>query len=62
VTHDTILGGMVHDLMGRVMENEEDWPRMLEGSFLWASDSTWHWTWRGRCYQSPAGVDVRMNP
>lgn len=48
VTHDTILAAFVYHLMGREHLQEEDWPWMLEGVWLWFEDvDTVCWVWRG---------------
>lgn len=48
VTHDTILAAFIYHLMGRNSLQEDDWPWMLEGAWLWFDDpDTVCWVWRG---------------
>jgi len=47
VTHDTILASFIYHLLGIDNLNEEQWPWMLEGTFIWFDDSYIHWIWRG---------------
>ena len=47
VTHDTILAGLVYELLGKQRLSREDWPWMLEGVFLWFDTESIHWVWRG---------------
>lgn len=47
VTHDTILAAFIYTLAGVPRIDEPDWPWMMEGAFLWFSDSHVHWLWRG---------------
>jgi hypothetical protein len=47
VTHDTILSTFVYDLQKRQQLDDDDWPWMLEGVFLWFDDGNVHWVWRG---------------
>lgn len=48
VTHDTILAAFIYHLMGRDSLQEDDWPWMLEGAWLWFEDpDTVCWVWRG---------------
>ena len=50
VSHDTILGTFVHDLMDTEKLADSDWPRMMEGVFLWCDQEGWCWIWRGKKY------------
>ena len=47
VTHDTILAVLVAELHGRRKIIEDDWPWMMEGLWVWFTDSRMHWIWRG---------------
>lgn len=47
VTHDTILAAFISHLLGRSRIEEEDWPWMMEGAWLWFEDDHLHWIWRG---------------
>jgi broad specificity phosphatase PhoE len=51
VTHDTILGTFIHDLIGAEKLADSDWPWMMEGAFLWCTEDRWSWIWRGMLYQ-----------
>lgn len=48
VTHDTILAAFIYHMMGREHLDEEDWPWMMEGAWLWFDEDTVHWVWRGQ--------------
>lgn len=48
VTHDTILAAFIYHLTGKHPLQEEDWPWMMEGAWLWFDDADRvHWIWRG---------------
>jgi len=47
VTHDTILAVLVAELEGRDAIDEEHWPWMMEGLWVWFEDARMHWVWRG---------------
>lgn len=47
VTHDTILAACIYTLAGVGSIEQDDWPWMMEGAFLWFSDTHVHWLWRG---------------
>lgn len=48
VTHDTILAAFIYHLLERESLDEDDWPWMLEGAWLWFDDpDTVCWVWRG---------------
>lgn len=47
VTHDTILAAFVAGLHGHGAIQEEDWPWMMEGLWLWFEQEHVHWIWRG---------------
>ena len=52
VTHDTILAAFIYHLLGREHLQEDDWPWMLEGAWLWFHDAdTVRWIWRGKLGQ-----------
>ncbi len=51
VTHDTILSTFVYNLLGKKSMQQEDWPWMLEGVFLWFTKGDLHWIWRGVGHQ-----------
>ena len=48
VTHDTILAACINTLAGVAVIDDADWPWMMEGAFLWFSDTHVHWLWRGQ--------------
>ena len=50
VTHDTVLAAFVYDLIGNHQLQDDDWPEMMEGIFLWTTSDSWHWIWRGEIY------------
>lgn len=47
VTHDTILAAFIYHLIGRQHLDEEDWPWMMEGAWIWFEGDEVHWVWRG---------------
>lgn len=48
VTHDTILAAFIYHLIGREHLDEEDWPWMMEGAWIWFENhDTVRWIWRG---------------
>lgn len=47
VSHDTILAAFVYCLLQRQTLEEDDWPQMMEGIFLWFDENQLHWIWRG---------------
>lgn len=51
ITHDTILGTLIHDLIESEIQVYEDWPLMMEGAFFWCDTKDWYWIWRGQLYQ-----------
>ncbi len=52
VTHDTILAAFIYHLIGREHLDEDDWPWMMEGAWLWFDDHhTVRWIWRGELGQ-----------
>ena len=51
ITHDTILSTFVYNLAGKKNLQQEDWPWMLEGVFLWFAEDYIHWIWRGVSHQ-----------
>lgn len=53
VSHDTILAAMFSLMAGHTNIERHDWPRMMEGAFLWFEGETFeqcsvHWLWRGQ--------------
>ncbi len=55
VTHDTVLGAVVAALLDAPVTGE-NWPRFLEGVFIWKDDEEVHLLWRGEEHQLPEGV------
>lgn len=47
VTHDTILAAFVAGLVGTPQITSNDWPKMLEGLWLWFDGGQVRWVWRG---------------
>jgi hypothetical protein len=47
VTHDTILASFIYYLRQQSDIDEEHWPWMMEGAFLWFDGSEVNWIWRG---------------
>lgn len=47
VTHDTILAVLVAELEGRDAIDEEHWPWMMEGLWVWFDEDRMNWVWRG---------------
>jgi broad specificity phosphatase PhoE len=47
VTHDTILAAFIYYLRGENQLENDHWPWMMEGAFLWFDDDAAHWLWRG---------------
>ena len=47
VTHDTSLAVLVAELEGRDAIDEEHWPWMMEGLWVWFENARMHWVWRG---------------
>ncbi|MDM1273297.1 MULTISPECIES: histidine phosphatase family protein [Acinetobacter] len=52
VSHDTILAAILAIISGKNMVTREDWPKMMEGLFVWFEgdvflDSKLKWIWRG---------------
>lgn len=50
VTHDTILAPFIYYLMEFEYVDEQLWPWMLEGAFLWFDQHKIHWIWRGELH------------
>lgn len=49
VTHDTILAAFIYHLIGQAHINDDDWPWMMEGAWVWFDgDHEVHWLWRGK--------------
>lgn len=47
VTHDTILAAFVAGLRDLNHIDQQDWPEMMEGVWLWFDADQVHWVWRG---------------
>lgn len=50
VTHDTILAAFIYYLLGAKTIDDDLWPWMMEGTFLWFDDDHVHFIWRGHCH------------
>ncbi|CAB1212502.1 histidine phosphatase family protein [Acinetobacter bouvetii] len=53
VSHDTILAAIIAVISGRHTISQEDWPKMMEGLFVWFEgdeflESKLKWIWRGK--------------
>ena len=48
VTHDTILAACIYTLLAIPRIDQDDWPWMMEGAFLWFDETTVHGIWRGQ--------------
>lgn len=53
VSHDTILAAIIAVISGRNTVSREDWPKMMEGLFVWFEgdvflESKLKWIWRGQ--------------
>ncbi len=53
VTHDTILAAFVAGLHEHGRIEEQDWPWMMEGVWLWRVGDELHWIWRGEATSRP---------
>lgn len=58
VSHDTLLSAFLAVVMGVKQIDWNDWPKMMEGTFLWFDDKPFeqakvHFIWRGVEYQRP---------
>lgn len=56
VSHDTILAALFAIMHVRTTINQQDWPDMMEGAFIWFEGEAFessivHWVWRGQHYQ-----------
>lgn len=47
VTHDTILAAFIYFLREEPVLEQDHWPWMMEGAFVWFEDDAVHWLWRG---------------
>lgn len=47
VSHDTIIAAFIYHLLQKTQINEEDWPWMMEGAWLWFDNSSLYYLWRG---------------
>lgn len=52
VSHDTILAAFVYSLLGKTNLKQEDWPRMMEGVYLWFDETHVHGVWRGQVFKT----------
>ncbi len=50
VSHDTILAAFIYRLLGREEVREDDWPRMMEGTYLWFEEKQLSMVWRAKRY------------
>lgn len=55
VSHDTILAAILAIISGKNMVTREDWPKMMEGLFVWFEgdeflESKLKWIWRGQIH------------
>lgn len=55
VSHDTILAAMIAVMSGRQTISREDWPKMMEGLFVWFEGDVFaecqlKWIWRGEVH------------
>ena len=53
VSHDTILAALIAVISGRTQLDKEDWPKMMEGLFVWFEGDVFEecklkWIWRGK--------------
>ncbi len=60
VSHDTILAAILAVISGRSVVTKEDWPKMMEGLFVWFEgdvflESKLKWIWRGEIHE----LDIR---
>ena len=58
VSHDTLLSAFLAVMMGVPEIDWNDWPKMMEGVFLWFDDKPFeqakvHFIWRGQQYERP---------
>ncbi|MEN6670755.1 histidine phosphatase family protein [Psychrobacter sp. B38] len=58
VSHDTLLSAFLAVMFDRVEIDWNDWPKMMEGVFLWFDDKPFdqanaHFVWRGKIYTRP---------
>lgn len=58
VSHDTLLSAFLAVMMEAVSIDWNDWPKMMEGMFIWfddkpLADATAHFIWRGCQYTKP---------
>jgi broad specificity phosphatase PhoE len=48
VSHDTILAAFIYHLLQKSYLDEQDWPQMMEGAWLWFDETRLYWLWRGQ--------------
>lgn len=51
VSHDTILAAFVYSLLGKKQIQQEQWPRMMEGVYLWFESDLVQGVWRGEYFE-----------
>lgn len=51
VSHDTILAAFVYSILDKQNLSESDWPRMMEGVYLWFDDEHVHGVWRAEPFK-----------
>lgn len=55
VSHDTILAAFVYTLLGKKQIQQEEWPRMMEGVYLWFDNDLVQGVWRGEYFECGLG-------
>lgn len=62
VTHDTILAACIYTLLEIDRIDQDDWPWMMEGAFLWFEEQEVHGIWRGKRFvRALAELDIDTN-
>lgn len=51
VSHDTVLAAFVYSLLGKTRIEQEQWPRMMEGVYLWFDVDQVKGVWRGEYFE-----------
>ena len=64
VSHDTLLSAFLAVMMEQDKIDWNDWPKMMEGVFLWFDDAPLveakaHFIWRGQVYERPVKDLIR---
>lgn len=52
VSHDTILAAFVYSLLKKQNLKQDDWPRMMEGVYLWFDEENVYGVWRGQRFNT----------